>query len=56
MPKAAERKIKARGGAIRWRMKRVNGKLLRCAVTKKAGKRGGKTVCYKVRTKKKRRK
>jgi len=49
----AERKIKARGGAVRWRMKKTNG-LLRCAVTKRKGPRGGKTVCYKVRRKKKR--
>lgn len=52
MPKSAERKIKARGGAIRWRHKRVDG-LLRCAVTRKAGKRGGRTVCYKVKSKRK---
>ena len=51
MPKAAEKKIKARGGAKRWRMKRVDGKLLRCAVTKKAGPEGGQTVCYPVKKK-----
>jgi len=54
MPKAAKRKIKARGGAVRWRMKKTNG-LMRCAITKKAGPRGGRTVCYKVRKKKNRR-
>jgi len=52
MPKAAERKIKARGGVKRWRMIKVGGKLLRCAVTRKAGPRGGKTVCYKIRKRK----
>lgn len=55
MPKWAEKKIKARGGVVRWRIKKVDGKTLRCAITKKAGKRGGKTVCYKISTKKKRR-
>lgn len=48
MPKAAERKIKARGGAKRWRMKKVDGKMLRCAITKKSGPQGGQTVCYPV--------
>lgn len=51
MPKAVERKIKARGGVRRWRMKKVGGKLFRCAITKKAGKRGGKSICYKVKGK-----
>lgn len=50
MPKAAERKIKSRGGAKRWRMKKTNG-LLRCAVTRKRGPRGGQTVCYPVKRK-----
>lgn len=54
-PKGVEKKIKARGGVKRWRIKRVGGKLLRCAVTKKAGPRGGKTVCYPVPRKTKRR-
>lgn len=52
MPKAVERKIAKRGGAVKWRMKRVDGKLLRCAITRRAGPRGGKTVCYRVRKKK----
>lgn len=51
MPRATERKIKKRGGAVRWRMIKRGGHLMRCAVTKKAGPRGGKTVCYKVRKK-----
>jgi len=51
MPKTPERKIKRRGGAIRWRMIKRGGKLMRCAVTKKTGPRGGKTVCYRVRKK-----
>ncbi len=52
MPKAAERKIKARGGAMRWRIIKRDGKTLRCAITRKPGKRGGRTVCYTIKTKK----
>ncbi len=52
MPKSAERKIKARGGAKRWRVIKRNGKTLRCAITKKAGPQGGKTVCYPIKVKK----
>lgn len=52
MPAKAERAIKARGGAKKWRMKKTNG-LMRCAITKKSGPRGGKTVCYRVRKKRK---
>ena len=49
MPKAAEKKIKARGGAVRWRMKKAkDGTMMRCAITRKAGPQGGKTVCYKA--------
>jgi len=51
MPKSAEKKIKKRGGVKKWRMVKKNGKLMRCAVTKKSGPRGGKTVCYKVKKK-----
>ena len=53
MPRAAEKKIKSRGGAKRWRMKKQDGQLLRCAVTNKPGPEGGQTVCYKVPSKKK---
>lgn len=48
MPEWAEKQAKARGGVIRYRMMKKDGQLLRCMVTKKAGKRGGKTICYKV--------
>jgi len=48
MPDWAERKIKERGGVARWRTIKRDGKTLRCAVTKKAGPQGGKTVCYPV--------
>lgn len=52
MPASAERKIKARGGAVRWRVIKRDGETLRCAITKKTGKRGGRTVCYPIKTKK----
>lgn len=49
MPKAAEKKIKKQGGAVRWRMKKLkDGSKMRCAITKKKGPSGGRTVCYKV--------
>lgn len=48
-----EEEIKKRGGAVRWRTKKLpGGKYTRVAVTKKAGPRGGKTVAGPVRTKK----
>ena len=49
MPKAAEKKIKSRGGAKKWRTIKKGGKTLRCAVTRKSGPKGGKTVCYKIK-------
>jgi hypothetical protein len=51
MPKWAERKAKKRGGVKRYRMVRRGGHLMRCMITKKAGPRGGHTVCYRVRKK-----
>lgn len=47
MPKSAEKKIKRQGGAVRYRTVKKNGKTLTCAVTRKAGPAGGKTVCWK---------
>ena len=55
MPKAAEREIKRRGGVKRWRTIKRDGKTLRCAITRREGKRGGDTVCYEIAGKKKRR-
>ena len=50
MPKA---KVRARGGSVRTRTVTVGkNKYMRCEVTKKAGPRGGRTVCGKVKTKK----
>lgn len=54
MPKWAERKARSRGGVKRYRMMKSGGKLFRCMVTKKAGPRGGHTVCYRVKKKKRR--
>lgn len=49
MPKKAEKAIKSRGGATKWRMKKAkDGTMLRCAVTRKSGPKGGRTVCYKA--------
>jgi len=40
-----EQEIASRGGAVRWRtVKLKNGKTIRVAVVRKAGKRGGHTV------------
>ena len=48
MPKA---KVRARGGSVRTRTVKVGkDKYMKCDVTKKAGPRGGRTVCGKVRT------
>lgn len=46
MPKSAEREIKKRGGVARYRTVKKDGKTMTCAVTKKAGPRGGRTVCW----------
>jgi hypothetical protein len=48
VPKQAEAEIKARGGAVRWRSKCIDGQLWRFAVTKRRGPRGGKVVGYKT--------
>ena len=48
-----EEEIKKRGGAKRWRTKKLpGGKYTHIAVTEKAGPRGGHTVAGPVRTKK----
>jgi hypothetical protein len=40
-----EREITARGGALRWRtVKLPNGKIVKVAVVRKAGPRGGHTI------------
>lgn len=41
-----EKQIKARGGAVRYRTIKRAGKTLRCAVVKRKGPKGGKTVCW----------
>ena len=47
MPKDFEKKVRKRGGAVKWRNVKKGSTTLKCAVTKKAGPRGGRTVCYK---------
>lgn len=39
-----EAEIAKRGGAVRWRTIKKNGKTIRIAVVRKKGPRGGKTV------------
>lgn len=41
-----EKELKKRGGVSRYRTIKKGGKTLTCAVTKKKGPRGGKTVCW----------
>lgn len=48
-----EAKIRARGGALRWRTKKLkNGEYIRFAVVPKAGPRGGHTVAGRVHKRK----
>jgi len=47
MPKSAEKKIKKQGGVSKYRTVKSGNKTLTCAITKKAGPKGGKTVCWK---------
>ncbi len=53
MPKWAEKKAKKQGGIKRWRIIKRGGKTMRCMITKKKGPRGGSTVCYRIKKKKK---
>jgi hypothetical protein len=48
MPKEAERQVKRQGGVARYRTLKAgdDGKLFTCAVTRKKGPRGGRTVCW----------
>lgn len=47
-----EAEIAKRGGAVRWRTKKLpNGKYVHIAVVRKPGKRGGKTVAGPVKSK-----
>ena len=50
MPKAFEKEVAARGGAIRWRtIKRKGGRMFRVAIVRKKGPRGGRTVSYEIK-------
>jgi len=46
MPAEAERKMKRQGGVARYRTIKRGDKTMTCAVTKKTGPKGGKTVCW----------
>lgn len=49
-----EKEIAKRGGAVRWRTKKLpNGKYVHIAIVRKPGKRGGKTVAGPVKKEKK---
>ena len=41
-----ERVIKARGGATKYRSFKKGGKTFTCAVVRKKGPKGGKTICW----------
>lgn len=47
MPKSAERKIARQGGAVKYRTVKKGGSTFTCAITKKKGPQGGKSVCWK---------
>jgi hypothetical protein len=52
--KVAKKQVKQRGGAIKYRTKKLpGGKYIHVAITRKKGPRGGKTVSGPVRKKKK---
>lgn len=51
-----EKEIKKRGGAKRWRTKKLDGKYIHVAVVRKRGPKGGLTVAGPVHTPKKKRK
>lgn len=46
MPKKAEKQIKRQGGTARYRTIKSGDKTLTCAITRKEGPRGGKTICW----------
>lgn len=46
MPKSAEKQVKRQGGAARYRTLKKDGKTMTCAVTRKEGPKGGRTVCW----------
>lgn len=49
MPKGFEKKAKRRGGVKRWRIKKLpGGEVVRIAVVRKVGPRGGHTMGYKL--------
>jgi hypothetical protein len=46
MPKETERKIASRGGAKTYRTIKSGGETFTCAITKKSGPEGGRSVCW----------
>lgn len=55
MPRSIERRIAARGGAVRYRTEERGGKTFRVAVVRNPGPLGGRTVEWEVRDKPRRR-
>jgi len=47
MPLVVDRKIKRQGGAKKYRTIKKGKTTLTCAITRKEGPKGGKTVCWK---------
>ena len=52
MPKGFDKKLKARGGVVRWRtIKLPNGEYAHVAIVRKQGKRGGRTLVGEIHKK-----
>ena len=49
MPDWFDKLVRRRGGVVRWRTIKRGGHLIRIAVTRKKGKRGGKSVGYRIK-------
>ncbi len=49
MPRWVENLIRKRGGVKKWRTIKRGGKLIRLAITKRAGSGGGHSIGYRVR-------
>jgi len=49
MPTPIDKQIAARGGVIRWRVRKAGKREFRIAVLKTKGPRGGRTLSYEVK-------
>lgn len=48
MPRGLEKKVKRRGGVKRWRTIKRDGQLIKIAIVRKRGPRGGHTLGYEM--------